>query len=253
MHTLFLRQHNRVATGLQLINRHWDDERVFQETRKIIIGIEQHIVYNHLLPTILNNEHMTKYGLWSTPRGLSMVYDPSEDVSIMMGFSGAAMRFPHTRIPDVQSKVNFDYKVRQDAPIFSTFDKPKFILENFGRAADDFARWLMSFPAMEDDRFVVDGVRNHLFRDDKDESFDLIALNLQRAREQGIPPYNHWRRLCGLQPAQYFTSGPGGLVDIPTEVVQKYAKLYRFVNFFLWNQETFKIDHPCIYPIENMI
>ncbi|KAK3095733.1 hypothetical protein FSP39_018238 [Pinctada imbricata] len=227
MHTLFLRQHNRLATGLHLINAKWDDERVFQETRKIIIAIEQHIVYNHLLPTILNNEYMTKYGLWSERNGHSMSYESDEDVSIMMGFSGAAMRFPHTRIPDVQSRVNFNYKRRQDAPIFSTFDKPKFVLENYGRAMDDFARWLVSFPAMKDDRFVVDGVRDHLFRDERGESFDLIALNIQRAREQGIPPYNHWRRLCGFQPARFFTVGPGGFTDIPVDVVKKYAMLYK--------------------------
>lgn len=80
---------------------------------------------------------------------------------------------------------------------------------------------------MQDDRFVEDGVRDFLFLDNKGESFDLVSLNLQRAREQGIPPYNHWRRLCGLKPALYFSFGVGGLVDHEPDVVKLLSKVYK--------------------------
>lgn len=227
MHVMFLRMHNKIAMKLNLKNPMWNDERIFQETRKIVVAIQQHMVYNELFPKIFDQNTMMTYGLYSTPRGYNTVYDPSIDGSIMMGFSAAAMRFPHTRIPDVQSMVNKMYTNRVDVPIFNTFDKPKFVLQRRGNALNDFARWLTSFPAMADDRFVEDGVRDFLFLDERGHSFDLVALNIQRARDQGIPPYNKWRELCGLPPARYFASVEGGLVDHTPEVATLLATVYQ--------------------------
>ena len=58
MNTLFLREHNRVAGELERRNPGWDDERVFQTARNIIIPmfikivVEQYI--NHITPLPFN-------------------------------------------------------------------------------------------------------------------------------------------------------------------------------------------------------
>ena len=53
MHTLFMREHNRIATQLALVNPNWNDERLYQESRKLVIGIYQHIIYDQWIPSVI--------------------------------------------------------------------------------------------------------------------------------------------------------------------------------------------------------
>ncbi|KAJ8316160.1 hypothetical protein KUTeg_006174 [Tegillarca granosa] len=78
-------------------------------------------------------------------------------------------------------------------------------------------------------------VRNELFKDRNGNSYDLLAINLKRARDTGLPPYNRWREFCGLPKALYFTTGPGGLVDHKDEDVKLLQTAYgktEFIDLF---------------------
>ena len=49
-------------------------------------------------------------------------------------------------------------------------------------------------------------VTNHLFETEEGHGrgFDLIALNIQRGRDHGLPPYNDFREYCGLRKLKSF-------------------------------------------------
>ncbi len=99
MHTLFMREHNRLARQLASINPRWNDERLYQEARRIVNAQWQHIVYNEWLPIILGERFMRQFGLFPLTRGFSDDYRTDFDPRITNAFATAAFRFGHSLIP----------------------------------------------------------------------------------------------------------------------------------------------------------
>lgn len=86
MYTLWHREHNRIAEELATLNPNWDDETLYQETRRIVIAEIQSITYNEWLPAILGKHYLNKI---ESADGFSEEIDPS----ISNGFATAAMQF----------------------------------------------------------------------------------------------------------------------------------------------------------------
>lgn len=59
MHTLFMREHNRIAYVLATNNPSWNDEQIYQEARNIVIAVLQHIVYSEWLPIVIGDESLS--------------------------------------------------------------------------------------------------------------------------------------------------------------------------------------------------
>lgn len=79
------------------------------------------------------------------------------------------------------------------------------------------------------DQFITGEVTNHLFEDRKIpfSGIDLIALNVQRARDHGVPSYNNYRALCNLKRAQNWDDLSR---EIPPEVISRLKRIYPTVE-----------------------
>ena len=63
IHTMFVREHNRIEAELHHLNPHWDGEKLYQETRRIVAAMVQHLTYNEFLPVILGEKILKKFDL----------------------------------------------------------------------------------------------------------------------------------------------------------------------------------------------
>ena len=116
IHTIFLREHNRIARQLNNMELGWDDEKIFQETKRIVTAIIQHINYREFLPTILNRQFINFLGLDGPSQGFHDVYDPTVDPSIRNGFSTAAFRFGHSMVQSFFTKRSSDFSTAFGPP-----------------------------------------------------------------------------------------------------------------------------------------
>ncbi|KAJ8984680.1 hypothetical protein NQ317_015772 [Molorchus minor] len=197
-HTVWIRFHNRMATVLSRLNAHWSDEKIFQETRKIVYSVIQHITYREFLPIVVGPEVMELFELNLVQRGYYEGYKRKVNPAIANSFSSAAYRFGHSMVQN--SYLRTDHKHR---PLFNnvTLHEELNNIENiwsFG-SLDRLLLGLANQPSQRRDEFICDELSNHLFQSpDAPFGMDLTAINIQRGRDHGIPSYTAWRQPCGL-------------------------------------------------------
>ncbi|XP_017204576.3 myeloperoxidase [Oryctolagus cuniculus] len=224
MHTLFVREHNRLATQLKRLNPRWSGEKLYQEARKIVGAMVQIITYRDYLPLVLGPRAMRKY----LPRYRG--YNDSVDPRIANVFTNA-FRYGHTLIQPFTFRL--DHKYRPTGPnsrvplstvFFATW---RVVLEG---GIDPILRGLMATPAKlnRQNQIAVDEIRERLFKQVMRIGLDLPALNMQRSRDHGLPGYNAWRRFCGLpQPS---TVGELGTVLKNLDLARKLMAQYGTPN-----------------------
>ncbi|KAK5871493.1 hypothetical protein PBY51_004374 [Eleginops maclovinus] len=195
LHTLFLREHNRLARALAKLNPHWDGERLYQEARKIMGGYFQVITYRDYLAHIVGPDMIAKQ--LSTYPG----YDESVDPSISNVFATAAYRFAHLMVQPVMFRLNEEYNEHPQYPspmLHKAFFTPWRII--FEGGLDPILRGLVGRKAKlnTQEHMMPEELREKLFKFSNKLALDLGALNIQRGRDHGIPGYNKWRKFCGL-------------------------------------------------------
>ena len=190
MHTLWMREHNRIARQLMKINPCWSDERLYQETRKIVGAMHQVIVYEEFLP-VLFGRHLKRYV--PSYRG----YNPYVDATIPNSFATAAYRFGHSLIKDRFDRLDKNFR-RLDIgplPLRRAFFNPIVYFESNG--TDPILRGMFVNESNPIDEFLNRVLTSQLFAEsDEKLGGDLATLNIQRGRDHGLPTYRTWEKHC---------------------------------------------------------
>ncbi|XP_050401580.1 peroxidase mlt-7 [Patella vulgata] len=189
IHTIFMRLHNLIATELKQLNSSRSDEELFQNTRRIVEAINAHINYYEYLPLVLGPGQTSKYDLNKEDSH----YDNSTNPSIPNSFSTAAFRFGHLQIPDKYCGQNLE----------NFYNKTDYVIKE---GITKTAQCLTEELGQKYGSHPTDAICNHLFQVAPGVSNDLIALNIQRGRDHGLPSLNDFRELaCNLSRVTNFT------------------------------------------------
>ncbi|KAG8182839.1 hypothetical protein JTE90_000445 [Oedothorax gibbosus] len=191
--TYLLRHHNFLCQELSEINPHWDDERVYQEARRINIAIAQYITYGHYLPNVLG-EIMQEVGISIQPGSKYTQYANDLDASIADEYTTFAARYGHTLIPGRITEIDPKTEKRDEIWLRDYFYTPfEFRYGQF----DKMAKGMTEDRKMKHDVFLTDDVRNYLYRRlylNQTTGGDLAAISIIRGRDHGIPGYSYYQR-----------------------------------------------------------
>lgn len=193
MHTLFVREHNRIATELAAENPNLTDEDLYQQARAIVRAQLQVITYNEFLPALLGPDALSEY----------TGYDPTVNPNIANEFSTAAYRFGHSLLSPELQRLDADGNVIEDGNLSlqDAFFNPGEVAE---QGIDSILRGAATQLAQELDTQIIDDVRNFLFGPPGAGGLDLASLNIQRGRDHGLADYNDTRVALGLAPVTSF-------------------------------------------------
>ncbi len=230
LQTLFLRNHNMIATELHQQNPSLGDEQLYQEARKINIAEYQAIIYNEWIPDVLGQKALRPY----------TGYNANVNAGIANEFSTVAFRFGHSLLsPEIERQNNAGMDIPDvsgDSSISLAEDFFDPYLLNPTGAVDQFTGENGSDigPILKGDAdgvsqamdpLVINDVRNLLFGTSGAGGQDLIALDIQRGRDHGLPDYNTMRAAYGLPKVTSFAQ-----ITSNVQVQQELKAAYGNVN-----------------------
>ncbi|GFX65609.1 peroxidasin homolog [Trichonephila clavipes] len=191
-----MREHNRIAEELHSFNPEWNDETLFQESRRLLIAELQHITYREFLPVLFDFQKRKQFGLLIDDTEDYDSYDDTMNPGIHHGFSTAAFRFGHSLVQDNVELRDETYELREELSLRDTYLNPS-LLYNGG--LDDVIRGMLGQKAQDVHRYTTEEIRGRLMqRYFQNHGFDLTAMSIERGRDHGIPPYLYWRTFCNL-------------------------------------------------------
>ncbi len=216
MHTLFIREHNRIARELAVAHPDWTDEQIYQRARDINIAQYQSIIYNEYLPSLLGLDALPEYN----------GYDAEIDPSITRAFATAAFRFGHSQlsseIPRLDPQGN---EIPEGSlTLADIFFQSAAVVQETG--IDPILRGVASSLSQNIDTQTIDDVRNLLFGFGANPTGrDIFAININRGRLNGLADYNTIRQAYGLNKVNSFAE-----ITSDAQLQTELANLYDTVD-----------------------
>lgn len=198
IHTLFVREHNRLVDLLAAGNPSWTGDQLYQTARKIVGAEMQVVTYNEFLPTVLGA---------AAPPAAAYNYDSTINAGVANEFATALFRFGHSLLPSHLPLASVGSHPAGDVALRDAFFVTDFFAGDATGATDRIAQLLKGISlqtAMQVDTMIVEDVRNFLFGPPGAGGMDLASLNIQRGRDHGLPGYNAVRAAYGLDSAATF-------------------------------------------------
>ncbi|KAJ3091829.1 hypothetical protein HK102_013291 [Quaeritorhiza haematococci] len=195
LHTLFFREHNRRARILADKNPLWDDERIYQEARKMVMGFIQKITYDQYVPAVTGSRLPT----WKK-------YDEQVNPGIDAFFGACSFRYGHSAVPGLLRRLQEDGSESLDGPLLlrDHFFNTRAVKSS---GIEPILRGMLLAREQKVDTLMTNELRRHF----ANQPFDLAAWNIQRGRDVGLPTYNEMRSLFMLPQVTTFseiTSSP---------------------------------------------
>lgn len=216
MHTLFVREHNRIAEILMDNNPDADPDDVFETARRLLIGKIQYITYNEWLPALIGDNAIPAY----------TGYDDSINPTIYNEFSVAAFRLGHTLLNENIQRLDADGNDVDGGALAlaeAFFSGVTELTEE--NDIDPILRGFASQLHQSLDVKAVTDIRNFLFGAPGSGGLDLPSLNIQRGRDHGVPSYNAMRTALGLTTLTEFSE-----VSSDSDVVASLEATYDSVD-----------------------
>lgn len=194
MHTLFMREHNRLVTELIAEDPNRTEDEIFEQAKRLLVAKLQIITYNEFLPALIGPTAIPPY----------TGYNPRVNPGIFNEFSVAAFRLGHSMLNAQLARLNADGSSVGNVELRQAF----FTAPSFLQAQDDidpFLRGLASQLHQKIDVKIISDVRNFLFGQPGSFGLDLASLNVQRGRDHGVSSYNDTRAALGLTRVSNFS------------------------------------------------
>ena len=153
----------------------------------------QNIVYGQYLPKVVGKAAMDSYNLGiDKPSDYSKNIDPS----ITNAFATAAFRYGHSMIKSLPGIVEVGRRHGSIKTWWSSYRLKDNFFESsvYEAKMEGILRGMVFSKAESPDVNVVTDVTDNLFRNVEFPGSDLIARNIQRGRDHGLPGYNEYRK-----------------------------------------------------------